>query len=111
MKNEKFLSKSDKLALKAFLSANYPKFAKGNELANQNMEYLLGLCERCLNGEENLTFPLNISVSEENSIQNYIENNFSTPDEWSVFYLMKSVRVILEKYYDKSGKRKNGRIE
>lgn len=106
MKNKKILSKSEQYTLKAFLSANYPKFAKGNELANQNMEYLLGLCERCLNGEENLTFPLNISVSEENSIQNYIEKYFNTLDEWLVFYLMKSVRVILEKYYDKSGKRK-----
>ena len=56
MKNKNFLSKSDKYALKAFLSANYPKFAKGNELANQNMEYLLGLCERCLKREENLNF-------------------------------------------------------
>ena len=69
------------------------------------MEYLLGLCQRCLKGEEDLTFPLNISIPEENSIQNYIENNFNDSDEWLVFYLMKSVRVILEKYYDKNGKR------
>ena len=107
MGNKKFLSKSEKYILKAFLSANYPGFAKNNELANQNMEYLLGLCGRCLKGEENLTFPLNISAFEEDNIQNYIEKNYNTLDEWAVFYLMKSVRLILEKYYDKGGKRKN----
>jgi len=100
-----FLNTSEKYILKAFLNIKYPNFAKANELANENMEYLLGLCQRCLKGEEDLTFPLNISIPEENSIQNYIENNFNDSDEWLVFYLMKSVRVILEKYYDKNGKR------
>lgn len=102
---KEFLNKSEKYTLKAFLDIKYPKFAKANELANQNMEYLSGLCERCLKGEENLTFLLNISASEENRIQNYIENNFNNSDEWLAFYLMKSVRVILGKYYDKNGKR------
>ena len=99
------LSQSEKYILKAFLDINYPDFAKANELANENMEYLLGLSKRCLKGEDDLTFPLNISILDENSIQNYIENNFNDSDEWLVFYLMKSVRIILEKYYDKNGKK------
>lgn len=90
--------------LKSFLESKYPRFAKTNQLANENVEYLLGLCQRCLNGDNHLSFPLNITTNEEDDIQIFIEQNYNnSSDEWLFFYLMKCVRIILEKYYDKNG--------
>jgi hypothetical protein len=98
-----FINKSEKYILNGFLSADYPKFAKSNKLANENVEYLLGLSQRCLNGDKELSFPLSITMKEEEEIRQYIINIYDLPDEWLFFYLMKSVRIILEKYYSKNG--------
>ena len=103
IKKKRIVNESEEYILRSFLSADYPSFAKSNELANENVEYLLGLCQRCLNGDINLSFPLNVTEKEEDTIQQYIKENFDISDEWLFFYLMKSVRVILEKYYDKNG--------
>lgn len=87
------------------MSAKYPNFAKKDELANQNVEYLCGLCQRCLDGDKKLSFALSISKEEENMIQKKIEESFDLPEEWVFFFLMKSVKLILEKYYNNNGER------
>lgn len=98
-----FVTESEKHVLQGFLHAKYPAFAKLNDIANQNVEYLLGLCQRCLEGDKNLLFPLTITVEEEELIRKFIIDNCDNADEWVFYYLMKSVRIILEKYYNRSG--------
>ena len=89
IKKKRIVNESEEYILRSFMSADYPSFAKSNELANDNVEYLLGLCQRCLNGDINLSFPLNFIEEDEYIIQQFIKDRFDNSDEWLFFYLMK----------------------
>ena len=102
-----FLEKKEKSTLKSFLDIRIPGGIKRFDLAIENVEYLAGLCTRCLSGNHNLMFPLNIRKAEEGEIQRYIEKYSNDDESWSFFSLMCSVNRILNKYYDSNGNLKN----
>ncbi len=102
-----FLEKKEKSTLKSFLDIRIPECIKRFDLAIENVEYLAGLCTRCLSGDHNLMFPLNIRKEEEDEIQRYIEKYSNDDESWSFFFLMCSVNRILNKYYDSNGNLKN----